>query len=127
MQQLERRGFFRNALAALGLGAAAGTPYRLSGGRRIRYRLPAELLPGPDYRSLKQSSCDPSGGNHDFWLIKPGETRAIFDQAGPGAITHIWFTIAASTNYHLKELVLRAYWDGNPKPSVETRSGISSV
>ena len=124
MKQLERRGFFRNALAALGLGAAAGNPLpaQPADGGSVTGFLP-NYCRAQNYRSLKQSSCDPSGGNHDFWLIKPGETRAIFDQAGPGAITHIWFTIAASTNYHLKELVLRAYWDGNPKPSVEAPIG----
>ena len=38
-------------------------------------------------------------------------------------ITHIWFTIAARSNDHLKELVLRGYWDGNAKPSVEVPVG----
>ncbi len=38
-------------------------------------------------------------------------------------ITHIWFTIAARSGDHLKELVLRAYWDGNAKPSVEAPIG----
>ena len=41
----------------------------------------------------------------------------------PGVITHIWFTIAARSNDHLKELVLRGYWDGNAKPSVEVPVG----
>ena len=38
-------------------------------------------------------------------------------------ITHIWFTIAARSANHLKEMVLRVYWDGNEKPSVETPIG----
>jgi len=38
-------------------------------------------------------------------------------------ISHIWFTIAAQSNMHLKELILRAYWDGNSKPSVEVPIG----
>jgi hypothetical protein len=38
-------------------------------------------------------------------------------------ITHIWFTIAAQSDRHLKEMVLRMYWEGNPKPSVETPIG----
>ena len=38
-------------------------------------------------------------------------------------ITHIWFTIAARSDHHLKELVLRGYWDGNAKPSVEAPIG----
>jgi hypothetical protein len=76
-----------------------------------------------DYQSLKQSSYDRSGGNADSWPIAPGQTREIFKSSGPGIITHIWFTIAAPSTYHLKEVVLRIYWDDNPKPSVEVPIG----
>lgn len=75
------------------------------------------------YRSLKQSSHDPTGGNRDYWPIKAGATQELFNAQGSGVITHVWFTIAAPAIYHLKELVLRAYWDGNSKPSVETPVG----
>jgi hypothetical protein len=74
------------------------------------------------YRSRKQGSADPTGGNDDAWPIKAGAVREIFNATGAGVITHIWFTIAADS-LHLKELVLRAYWDGNDKPSVETPIG----
>ncbi len=124
MKRFERRGFLSGALAALGLGAAAEAPARdqqlPSGGG-------AGILPGycraQEYRSQKQSSHDPTGGNHDYWSIKSGDTQEVFNHKGPGAISHIWFTIAAPTPYHLKELVLRAYWDGSQKPSVETPVG----
>lgn len=124
MKPLERRRFFRGALAALGLGSAATAPLQAQqspggGGPGI---LP-HYCRAQNYRSLKQSSYDPTGGNRDYWAIKAGETREIFNQAGPGAISHIWFTISAPGPYHLKELVLRAYWDGNAKPSVETPIG----
>jgi hypothetical protein len=75
------------------------------------------------HRTLKQSSFDRSGGNADFWRIPAGGTREVFHSRGPGAITHIWFTIAAKSEGHLKELVVRAYWDGAPKPSVEVPVG----
>ena len=42
-------------------------------------------------------------------------------EGGPGVVTHIWFTIAAPALYHLKEIVLRAYWDGASKPSIARR------
>ena len=77
----------------------------------------------PKHRTLKQSSCDRTGGNRDFWEIAPGQTIDIFQSAGTGVITHIWFTISAQGEHHLKELVLRAYWDGNAKPSIETPVG----
>ena len=76
-----------------------------------------------DYRTLKQSSYDRTGGNRDFWPIGPGQSRDVFQSEGPGIITHIWFTIASQSQHHLKELVLRMYWEGNEKPSVETPVG----
>ena len=76
-----------------------------------------------DYRTLKQSSYDRTGGNRDSWPIPAGGTHEVFRSDGPGVITHIWFTIAAKSENHLKELVLRVYWDGNAKPSVETPVG----
>ena len=92
-------------------------------------RPPAALPNLPAYaraqshRSLKQSSYDQTGGNRDYWTIPAGETREIFKSEQPGVITHIWFTIAAQGRDHLKEIVLRGYWDGNAKPSVETPIG----
>ena len=65
------------------------------------------------YKSLKQSSYDRTGGNGDRWPIAPGGVQEVFNATGPGVITHIWFTIAARSDDHLKELVLRGYWDGN--------------
>src|SRR5205085_11507217 len=76
-----------------------------------------------NYRSLKQSSFDQTGGNSDRWPIAPGATQEVFNSAGPGVITHIWFTIAAQSTNHLKEIVIRAYWDGNAKPSIEVPVG----
>ena len=74
------------------------------------------------YRSRKQGSYDVTGGNNDAWPIKAGTEKEIFNATGAGVISHIWFTISASS-LHLKELVLRAYWDGNAKPSIETPIG----
>ena len=78
-----------------------------------------------NYKSLKQSSYDKTGGNSDRWPIAPGAVQEVFNAQGPGVISHIWFTIAAAGGGadHLKELVLRGYWDGNAKPSVEVPIG----
>jgi hypothetical protein len=75
------------------------------------------------HRSLKQSSFDRTGGNADSWPIAAGATKEVFLSDGPGIITHIWFTISARSSNHLKEIVLRIYWDGNAKPSVEVPVG----
>lgn len=56
------------------------------------------------------------------WKISPsiriaaGETFTIADICGQGRITHIWATDNAPAN---RLLILRVYWDGAQKPSVE--------
>jgi hypothetical protein len=76
-----------------------------------------------DYVQKRISSYDRSGGNADFRQIAPGETLTLFDEAGPGTITHVWITIATDEQFHLKKLVLRMYWDGEESPSVEAPIG----
>ncbi len=116
-----RRRRFLTRLTGLGVaGTALGqTPARTA---PATYRLPEYAL-AQDYQSLKQSSYDRTGGNADRWPVEPGDTKEVFNATGPGVITHIWFTISATSARHLKEIVLRIYWDGNAKPSVETPIG----
>lgn len=79
-----------------------------------------------NYTQERITSSDPTGGNDDgdrAHPIKPGETRTLASVAGPGIITHIWFTIDSPEAYHLKKLVLRIYWDDDPLPAVETPIG----
>lgn len=119
-----RRTFLRGAVAFAGASA-------VSTQAQAQAQSPSGASPGvlPAYaralshRSLKQSSYDTTGGNADRWLIKPGGTQELFNQQGPGVISHLWFTIAAASPNHLKELVLRAWWDGASKPSLETPIG----
>ncbi len=115
-----RRGFFRTLLAGATGAAASAQPARSPSGN---YDFLPKYARSQHYRSLKQGSFDTTGGNRDFWNIPPGQTLDVFKASEPGVITHIWFTIAASSSMHLKELVLRAYWDGNSKPSVEVPMG----
>jgi Protein of unknown function (DUF2961) len=76
-----------------------------------------------DYKNRRSSSYDKTGGNADYAVIAPGQTVTLLDAAGPGIVTHIWFTINSDEEYHLKKLVLRAYWDGEREPSVEVPVG----
>ncbi|HVJ07357.1 MAG TPA: glycoside hydrolase family 172 protein [Acidisarcina sp.] len=76
-----------------------------------------------DYTQRRVSSYDRTGANADARPIPPGETLTLMDDAGPGVITHVWITIASGEMYHLKKLVLRAYWDGEASPSIETPIG----
>jgi hypothetical protein len=78
------------------------------------------------YRAERVSSTDPSGANDDGnWKnpIKPGEERTIAQLEGPGVISHMWFTIATPEPYHLKKIVLRAFWDNDPLPAIEAPIG----
>jgi hypothetical protein len=83
----------------------------------------SNLPQAKDYIQHRASSYDRSGGNDDFRVIAPGETLTVLDADGPGLVTHVWFTIASEDPHHLKALVLRMYWDGEPTPSAESPIG----
>ncbi len=119
-----RRGFLSRILA--GSGVAALLQPRLALGQTPggapASPLPSYVLP-QNYESLKQSTWDRTGGNADYRPIAPGAKLVVFESDRPGIITHVWFTIAARSDHHLKELMLRMYWDGSEKPSVESPIG----
>jgi hypothetical protein len=75
------------------------------------------------YVQKRVSSYDTTGANADYKQFNGGESVTLLDVDGPGIITHVWFTIASADPQHLKALVLRAYWDGESTPSVETPVG----
>jgi hypothetical protein len=106
-----------NAAGAAGQGAkvaepTAGVPDALFAMARLR-----------DYKCRRSSSWDRTGGNNDSVRVEPGETATLLDVTGAGVITHIWFTINSSDHMHLKNLVLRAWWDGESAPSIEVPIG----
>jgi hypothetical protein len=79
-----------------------------------------------DTKRGRASSWDRSGGNDDRLTVQPGQAVTLADVEGPGAITHIWCTVAlphtegpwqSETDY-LRSLVLRITWDGSAAPSV---------
>jgi len=124
ISEAPRRNFLRRIAGFAGLTAAAAPQTGLA---QQRDASDARFLPryarAQNYKSLKQSSYDRTGGNADAWPIEAGATKEIFNSEGPGVISHIWFTIAADSDHHLKEIVIRAYWDGNSKPSIEVPVG----
>jgi len=73
--------------------------------------------------SRRISSWDRLGGNRDFIMIPPGATAVLADIKGAGCIRHIYFTISCMDIMHLRTAVLRMYWDGEKKPSVEVPVG----
>jgi len=88
--------------------------------------VPDELLAQARLRSYKNqrsSSWDRTGANDDWVRVEPGQEATLLDVTGPGVVTHIWFTINSRDPLHLKNLVLRAWWDGESAPSVEVPIG----
>ncbi len=71
-----------------------------------------------DFSVMRSSSTDPAGRNGDYRRVPPGETFTVADIKGAGRITHMWFTIASPSQDHLREIVLRIYWDDAKVPAV---------
>ncbi len=76
-----------------------------------------------DAVSRRASSFDRSGGNEDWVEVKAKSTVTLAQIQGAGSIRHIWFTINSPSPFHLREIVLRMYWDGEIDPSVEVPIG----
>jgi len=124
---MSRRRFIQTLVGGAGLVGLPVSTTPVEAQQQGRPMGPSDWVPSyaraQQYRSGKQSSHDTTGGNRDAWPIKGGEQREIFNATGAGVISHIWFTISAQSALHLKELVLRGYWDGLDKPSIETPIG----
>jgi hypothetical protein len=75
------------------------------------------------FTAHRLSSADPAHKNSDRRPIDPGQTLELGEIQGAGKMTHMWFTIWADSPDYLKELVLRAYWDGEKQPAVECPLG----
>jgi hypothetical protein len=120
-------GYLTSGAAALGCRsfASAETVEPSSGdsGPEDSAMAIADLARIRDIQTRRASSYDRTGGNDDYISIDPSKTAELMMANGPGVITHIWFTIASSDKYHLKNLVLRMYWDGEADPSVEVPVG----
>src|SRR3954451_15282977 len=99
-QVKDRRSFLNGVLAAGSVAAAmpvAAQAQPSSAASGDLSFLPAYTR-AQNYKSLKQSSFDTTGGNSDRWPIAAGAVREVFNATGAGVISHIWFTIAARSN-----------------------------
>jgi hypothetical protein len=74
-------------------------------------------------RSKRISSYNRLGGNSDKIYIAPGETVDIAHIKGAGFIKHIWMTLSHKDPMHLRNMLIRMYWDGAKKPSVQSTLG----
>jgi hypothetical protein len=76
-----------------------------------------------NYKTRRSSSWDRTGGNNDAVPVEAGKSATMLEVTGAGVVTHIWVTINSPDPMHLKNLVLRAWWDGETTPSVEVPIG----
>ncbi|HEY1575978.1 MAG TPA: glycoside hydrolase family 172 protein [Terracidiphilus sp.] len=123
-------GTLAAAGAVLGLSATSSAETKKA---VVKPDAPAAPPPAPDalfamarlrdYKCHRSSSWDRTGGNDDWVAVEPGASATLIDVKGPGVITHIWFTINSDDHMHLKNLVLRAWWDGESSPSIEAPIG----
>lgn len=72
------------------------------------------------------SHLGPGRKGSAWYALPAGETVVLADITGPGVIRHIWITVTDKTPagpFVLRDLVLRAFWDDSPHPSVEVPLG----
>jgi hypothetical protein len=120
-----RRGLLASATSAAVLGLSPLLVAQPAPANALSV-LPSSLAALPklrNYRTGRSSSYDRTGANADFISIDPGASATLLESKGPGMVTHIWFTINSSEDFHLKKLVLRAWWDDESQPSVEVPVG----
>jgi hypothetical protein len=87
----------------------------------------AENITGaPGEGGRAASPLGPGRKGSAFFPLAAGETLTLAEIEGPGVIRHIWITVADTTDsgpFVLRDLVLRAYWDGSEHPAVEVPLG----
>lgn len=114
------------AAAVLGMSAAPAMASAPAMAAAPENAAPEELFAAArlrSYQSQRSSSWDRSGGNADSVRVEQGASATLLDVKGAGVISHLWFTINSPDRMHLKNLVLRAWWDGESAPSIEVPIG----
>ncbi len=83
-----------------------------------------DLIRVRNAQARRASSADPDAeGNRDARPIDPLKTLVLADLEGPGVITHIWTTVSSRDPFYPRSLVLRIFYDGSERPSVEAPLG----
>ena len=128
-----RKGISFAGAAAIGLLCSCGVsaaqapdsihqPYQLDTGlrsRSISFENPAGE-PGAGGKAASRLGAGRKGAPARD--IKPGETVQLCDIEGPGTIRHIWITTDREPSVQ-RACVIRAWWDGQEHPSVESPIG----
>jgi len=82
----------------------------------------SEMMTLTDTSTARISSYRRDGGNSDYFPVAPGETIDLANIEGAGIVRHLYFSIWGADHY-LRDLVIRAYWDGSETPCVEVPFG----
>ena len=119
----QRRGFLQGMLSAGALAAAAPASAQVPAPGDFSF-LP-QYARAQHYRSLKQSSYDTNRRQQrPLADRRPERVQEVFNAHRPRRDhAHLVHHLRPGAANHLKELVLRGYWDGNAKPSVEVPIG----
>jgi len=77
-----------------------------------------------DWEPRRTSSGNPDlPKNGDSRSIEAGAELVLGELEGPGIINHMWSTISTDDVFHGRSLVLRIYYDGATRPSVQVPFG----
>ena len=100
-----------------------GEPYLLDTGltsRSISFENPTGA-PGAGGQAASELGVGRKGApNRSF---AAGETVTLADIEGPGTIRHIWMTVGDRSAQTFRSFVIRAYWDNQEHPSIESPLG----
>lgn len=88
---------------------------------RLVSRLPADWL--EHWRRCGVLKNIEAESRVDFHTLEPGRKIEIFSSNESGVIASIWLTINSSDRRFLRTTIVRAYWDGEQDPSVESPIG----
>ena len=103
-------------------GAIFARPYLLDVGltsRSISFENPTGA-PGGGGKTASHLGAGRKG--RPMIPFESGETVTLCDIEGPGTIRHIWMT-TENNPVNLRNLILRAWWDGQEHPSIECPIG----
>jgi Protein of unknown function (DUF2961) len=130
LDRIMRRYFVKGLLGLGGTAAATGSlAAALSaspatpGASTIATGGLSQLFLPRSGRSRRSASWDRLGKNIDSVPVEPGQVATVAEISGTGCIRHIWMTVSAGEPDYLRRVVLRAYWDGEPSPSIESPLG----
>ena len=82
-----------------------------------------------DFHSKRASSWDRTGGNDDWLVVPAGETSVLLKEGGAGCVKRVYWLYIENNKAEARRLnifrgvVLRAFWDGADKPSIEVPLG----